>query len=194
MKGKKRERIIRLLLQNPSGSLSFYRLAKLASCSHPWVIDFLKKLEQQKLVEKTKVIDIPGLFSYWIAISDYPQCREYNIQKPLELLKKTKLKYALTTYYAESLTQKYLFPTRVDIYILEKDLSKWHNELTAKGLVGKGNFRLLLDDTHVFYANLRKNGYRIVSIPQLIFDLQKEEGVAVEAAQKLMEREYHDII
>ena len=194
VKGKKQERILRILLKHPEGSLSQYRIAKEASCSHVWVIKFLRTLEQKKLVEKTKVIDVQGIFSYWLEISNYPLYREYNVQNPLELLKNTALKYALTTYYAESLTQHYLFPSRVDIYIEEEDIATWHKSLTKNGLVGKGNVRLLLEDNHVFYSNIKKKGLRIVSIPQLIFDLMREQGVAIEAAQMLMKREYHDII
>jgi len=194
MKGKKRERILRVLFKNPDGSLTIYRLAKEAGCSHPWVIEFLKTLEHKKLVKKTRVIDAEGLFTYWLEINTYPPYREYNVQNPLYILEKTKLKYALTTYYAESLTQHYLFPSRVDIYIQEKDASTWHNLLIKNGLVGKGNFRILLDDNHVFYANSKKKKIRIVSAPQLILDLLREQGVAIEAAQKLMKREYNGII
>jgi hypothetical protein len=191
MKGKKRERIIRVLLNHPDGSLTIYRLAKEAGCSHPWVLEFLKNLEQKKLIKKTKVLDAEGLFTYWLEISKYPTYREYNIQNPLNLLKKTILNYALTTYYAESLTQHYLFPSRVDVYIQEEDIQTWHKLITENGLVGKGNFRILLDDKHVFYANTVKKKIRIVSLPQLIVDLLREQGVAVEAAHKLIQKEYH---
>jgi hypothetical protein len=191
MKGKKRERIIRVLLNHPDGSLTIYRLAKEAGCSHPWVLEFLKNLEQKKLIKKTRVLDAEGLFTYWLEISKYPTYREYNIQNPLNLLKKTILNYALTTYYAESLTQHYLFPSRVDVYIQEEDIQTWHKLITENGLVGKGNFRILLDDKHVFYANTVKKKIRIVSLPQLIVDLLREQGVAVEAAHKLIQKEYH---
>lgn len=194
MKGKKRERILRILLKHPNGSLTQYGIAKEAGCSQPWAHDYLKKIESKKLIKNTKVIDIPGLFSYWLEIGKYPAYREYNIQNPIDLLKKTNLKYALTTYHAESLTQHYLFPSRVDIYIKEQDVQQWHKLLTKQGLVGKGNMRLLLDDNHVFYSNIKKNGLRTVSIPQLILDLLREEGVAVEAAYMLMKKEYHGII
>jgi len=194
MKGKKQERILRILLKTPDGSLSIYRIAKEANCSHVWVIKFLRTLEKRNLVKKTKIRDIQGVFSYWLEISKYPLYREYNIQNPIDLLKETKLKYALTTYYAESFIQHYLFPSRVDIYVREQDIQGWHALLIKKGLVGKGNVRILLDDEHVFYSNIKKEGLRIVSIPQLILDLLREESVAIEAAQMLIKREYHDII
>ena len=147
-------------------------------------------IPEKTRTEKTQVIDIQGLFSYWLKINPRPSFREYQVQDPLEMLNKTTLKYALTTYYAESLTQNYLFPSRVDIYIEEHDLQAWHKLLTTSGLVGKGNFRVLIDDQHVFYSSRKIRGYTIVSMPQLIFDLLREEGVAVEAAHMLMEREY----
>ena len=194
MKGKIRERILRILLTHPDGSLYQLLISKEAQCSQPWAHSFLHKLEKKQLIKETKVIDIQGLFSYWLEINQYPKYREYNIQNPLDLLKKTKLKYALTTYYGENLTQNYLFPSRVEIYIQEKDAGAWHELLTASGLVGKGNFRLFLDDEHIFYHNIKKKDFRIVSTPQLILDLLREEGVAVEAAHLLMKREYHGLI
>lgn len=194
MKGKKQERILRVLLKHPGGSLSQYRIAKEAGCTHVWVIKVLAKLEKKSLTKNTTVIDIEGLFSYWLKISEYPFYREYNVQNPMDLLKKTPLKYALTTYYAESLTQHYLFPSRVDIYIQEQDRDAWHALFTKNGLVGKGNTRILLDDEHVFYANIKKDDYRIVSTPQLILDLFREQGAAVEAAQMLLKKEYHGLI
>ncbi|MEF8879271.1 MAG: hypothetical protein V5A64_02615 [Candidatus Thermoplasmatota archaeon] len=194
MRGTKKERILRVLLKKPDGSLSMYRIAKEADCTHVWVLKYLRRLEQKNLVKKTKVEDIKGLFYYWKEINKYPLYREYNIQKPLELLKKTKLKFALTTYYAEKYLQKYLFPSRVDIYIKKQDSEKWNMLLKKNGLVGKGNMRLLIEDEHVFYSNIKKDGLKIVSTPQLILDLLREEGVAVEAAHMLMEKEYNGFI
>ena len=194
MRGAKKERILRVLLKQPDGSLSIYRIAKEANCTHVWVIKYLRTLEQKNLVEKTKVKDIKELFYYWKEINKYPIYKEYNIQNPIELLKKTKLKFALTTYYAETYIQKYLFPSRVDIYIKKQDSEKWNDLLKEHGLVGKGNMRLLIEDEHVFYSNIKKDGLRIVSKPQLILDLLREEGVAIEAAHMLMEKEYHGLI
>ncbi|MCK4365028.1 MAG: hypothetical protein KAW45_03150 [Thermoplasmatales archaeon] len=194
MKGKIRERILRILLTHSDGSLYQFLISKEARCSQPWAHSFLNKLEKKKLIKETRVINIQGLFSYWLEINEYPNYREYNVQNPLDLLKKTNLKYALTTYYGEYLTQNYLFPSRVEIYIQEGDAISWHELLTANGLVGKGNFRLFLDDEHIFYHNIKKKNFRIVSIPQLILDLLREKGVAEEAGKMLMSREYHAFI
>ena len=194
VKGKKRERILRVLLTHSDGSLYQFLISKEAGCSQPWTHSFLKRLEKEDLIKKNKILDIQGLFNYWLEINEYPSYREYNIQNPLDLLKKTTLKYALTTYYAESFVQNYLFPSRVEIYINETQALAWHELLTENGLVGKGNFRLLLEDNHVFYHNIKKEGFNTVSIPQLILDLLREKGVAEEAGKMLMAREYHDLI
>jgi hypothetical protein len=195
MKGKKRERIIRILLNHPQGELSIYRIAKLAECSHVWVIKFLRKLELLNLIKGTRIANAEELFDYWIKINPHPSFKEYHLQEPLKILATTNLTYALTTYYAESFTQNYLFPARVDIYIEDQDQQKWHELLTEQGLVGKGNFRVISDDNHVFYNNRKINKYfNIVSTPQLIFDLLREQGVAAEAAYLLLQREYHDIL
>ena len=194
MKGKKRERILRVLLTHSDGSLYQFLVSKEAGCSQPWTHSFLKRLEKKNLIKENQILDIPELFNYWLEINEYPLYREYNIQNPLDLLKKTSLKYALTTYYAESLIQNYLFPSRVEIYIEDKEAIAWHKLLTENGLVGKGNFRLFLEDNHIFYHNIKKEGINIVSIPQLILDLLREKGVAEEAGKMLMAREYHDLI
>jgi hypothetical protein len=84
--------------------------------------------------------------------------------------------------------QHYLFPSRVDIYIKSEDMGKWHKLITSEGLAGKGNTRLLIADSHVFYGSLKRQGLDIVSIPQLIVDLFEEGGVCTEAAEKLLEK------
>jgi hypothetical protein len=157
MRGKKRERIIRILLHNQV--LTKYRIAKLAQCSYPWVDEFLKFLEQKKLVKITKVIDKKKLVDYWQSIHKTPKRVEYMVQQPLKLLKNTKLRYALTTYQADNIVEHFLFPSRTDIYILPEDKEKWHQLLIKKGLYGKGNFRILIDDEHIFYGTLQIGGY-----------------------------------
>ena len=137
----------------------------------------------------TKVVDYGGLIDHWRDIRIHPERHDFLIQYPEELLKKTDLFYALTTYLGENLVQKYLFPSRYDLYIKKKDYTSWKEKLSSEGLVGKGNFRLLIDDDHVFYnANVVK-GLRVVSVPQLILDLFVEGGVCSEAAEMLMTKE-----
>ncbi len=182
-----RERIIRTLLNNPQG-ISIYRISKHAGSSYAWTHEFLKYLEKQKLIKDAKPISFQKLVNYWKDIHLKPKNREYMIQKPLDILKKTNLDYALTTYQAENLIQKYLFPSRTDIYIKEKDIKSWHKKLSKHGLVGKGNVRILITDDHVFYNTSRKQGLYIVSLPQLILDLTEEGSICEEAANMLLEK------
>ena len=109
-------------------------------------------------------------------------------------MEKTSLKYALTTYQAETLTQNYLFPSRIDLFVREEDVEKWHTLFTKNGLTGKGNVKIIIEDEHVFYKSKQKKGFKVVSIPQLIVDLLKEGGVAEEAAIMLMRKKYHGVI
>ena len=113
---------------------------------------------------------------------------------PINLLKKTKLQYALTTYQAENLVQHYLFASRIDLYINAEEAEQWHELITKEGLVGKGNLRLLITDDHVFYRSFKQRGLSIVSLPQLIVDLFEEGGVCVTAAEKLLEKVVKDIV
>lgn len=193
-RGHVRERILRVLLNTPDGSLTKYRLAKLSGANISWVIETLRNLEKQNFVKATRVVDYAGVVIDWREWKTRPKSREYMVQEPLDLLKDAKLKYALTTYYAENLVQGYLFQSRVDIYINPEDLEGWHRTLAEKGLVGKGNVRILMADKHVFYNSIEKNGLVLVSIPQLIVDLLEEGASAAEAAEMLIEKEAKKIV
>jgi len=193
-RGTIRERIIRVLLVEPNGSLTKYQLAKKAESSFPWTHELLNKLEDQKFVRGTTVIDFTGLVNYWLQIKTKPEKKEYMHKNPISIIRKAKLAYALTTYQAENLVQHYLFPSRIDLYIRKEEAERWHQLLTNKGLVGKGNVRLLITDPHVFYGSSKRQNLTVVSIPQLIVDLLEEGGVCAEAAEKLIKKvEQHAI-
>jgi hypothetical protein len=181
-----RERIIRVLLNEPAGSLTKYQLAKKAECSFPWTHELLGKLEALELLKGTVVENYTGLLNYWLKVKIKPEKREYMHPDPLTLLKKARMPYALTTYQAENLVQRYLFPSRTDLYIKDQHAEKWHQLVTSEGLVGKGNLRLLIADAHVFYGSFQRQGLTIVCIPQLTVDLLEEGGVCTEAAEKLI--------
>lgn len=187
-RGVVQERVLRILLNDPSGTLSKYRMAKEAGGSYPWIHELLGKLEKEGLVKGTQVKDFNGLMMLWRKWYVRPGKREYMLRNPLNLLRSTKLQYALTTYQAENIVQNYLFPSRVDFYILPGQLAEWHRMLLTEGLVGRGNTRVLLGDELVFYRSFEKNGLEVVSLPQLIVDLLVEGGVCVEAAENLMEK------
>lgn len=188
MRGKVRDRILRVLANNPSGDMSKYEIAKQACATYPWVREFFLKLEEKGLVKGTTVLDYPALLRYWQSVHIKYKYREYMVKEPLKLLKNSGLPYALTTYQAENLIQNYLFPSRVDVYIKEEDWQQWHDMISKKGLVGKGNLRLLLAQEHVFYKSFEKDGLEIVSTPQLIIDLMIEGSVCVEAADMLIKK------
>ncbi len=188
MRGEKRERILRILLSE-SKTLSKNELSKKAGCSRQWVILFLRELEKKGFVKGTEVKDAKGLIRYWLNTHKEPKnYRGYMVKEPLKLLKKTKLDYALTTYQAENIVQHHLFPSRIDIYIKESDLQKWHEFLVKEGLYGKGNVRIIAEDEHVMYNKRKLNNLSVVSLPQLIIDLFTEGGPCEEAAEMLMER------
>jgi len=183
-----RERIIRVLLNHPEG-LSKYRVWKKSNASFSWVHKYLENLEGMGFLLNTKVVDYRGLIGHWKAIRIHPARHDFLIQNPDEFLKETDLDYALTTYLGENLVQGYLFPSRYDVYIKRYDYEYWKEKLSFEGLVGRGNFRVLVDDDHVFYDANLVNGLRVVSIPQLILDLLVEGGVCSEAAEMLMVKE-----
>jgi hypothetical protein len=193
-RGHIRERVLRVILNHPNGELTQYKIAKLVDGAFSWVHDTLKGLEKNGLIEGTKVRKYRELFLLWKDWKTDSEKREYMIRDPLELLAKTKLKYALTTYSGENLVQKYLFPSRTDFYIDPKDLEKWHKLLSENGLVGKGNVRVLIADKHVFYNSFVRNGLTVVSIPQLIVDLMTEGAVGGEAADMLLEKEKENAV
>jgi hypothetical protein len=189
LRGSKRERVLRVLLNDPEGNLTKYRLAKLSECSREWVIEFLRKLEKEGLVNGTRVLDYAGLIRFWTRIRLTPGHRDYMTRDPLDLLRRTEFRYALTTYQAENLVQRYLFPSRTDLYIPPEEWMKWHEMIVAAGgLVGKGNVRLLFGDNHVFHKAFKRNEFTVVSLPQLIVDLVAEGGICTEAAQLLLEK------
>jgi hypothetical protein len=193
-RGTLRERIIRVILNEPLGTLTKYSVAKKTECSYPWVHEFLGKLENMGLVNQTRVTDYRGLLSYWQDVKIKPDQKMYLHKDPLGLLEGTRLQFALTTYQAENLVQYYLFPSRTDIYVKKKDAEQWHKLITRDGLVGKGNVRLLLADNHVFYCSFERRGFNIVSLPQLIVDLFEEGGVCVDAAEKLLDKVIEDAL
>lgn len=187
-------RVARILFNHPDGKLTKYRIAKLAESGYPWIHNLLKQLEEQGIIQKTRVKNFRALMDWWKRWQPIPEYREYMIQKPLEVLQETNLEYALTTYQAENKVQSYLFPSRTDFYIHADDKQEWHRLLTQHGLVGKGNTRVLIGDDHVFYSSFKVENLTLVSIPQIIFDLYSEGSVGIEAGDMLLEKVEKDAL
>lgn len=188
MHGVKRERILRVLLYQPDGSLTKYRVAKLSECSTSWTIEFLQNIEETGYVEGTKVIGLPKLLEYWASIARKPLHYDFFVQSPTDFLKNISLEYVLTTYFAENLINHYLFPSRADVYIQKEELEQWKKKIIKKGMVGKGNLRLLIYDPHVFYRKQKIKGLNVASIPQVLVDLIREGGVCLEAYEMLVKK------
>ena len=181
-------RIARILLNTPDGTLSKYRIAKLAGCGYPWVHALLNKMKSAGLVDGTRVADFEGLFSWWGRWQPAPRHRNYLIREPLSVLRGAGMPYALTTYLAENKIQNYLFPSRTDLHVRCADVPAWHSFFAHNGLVGGGNVRLLHGDDHALYQSSHVEGLDIASVPQVTLDLYAEGGSCVEAAGMLVER------
>jgi len=67
-RGVLREHVIRVLPNEPGGTLTKYRLAKKSECSFSWLHEFIGKLEELRVVKDTQVTDYSGLVKYWLSI------------------------------------------------------------------------------------------------------------------------------
>ncbi len=194
IRGVKTDRVYRILLCDIEGSLTQYRVAKIAETEQTHVNAIIHDLEKSRLVEGTKVIDHKGLLTRWSCLHIKYQSQSYMIPKIMEVLKDIDLDYGLTTYMAESMVNRYLFPTRTELYIRGKDFDAWHQMLVNHGaLVGGGNTRLRWYDDQTLYNSFTFNNYKLVSVPQLIVDLLREIGSTVEAANMMMQK-YTDLL
>lgn len=183
-----KSRIARILLNTPDGTLSKYRVAKLAGCGYPWAHALLDKMQGDGLIEGTRVVDYEALFSWWGRWRPAPQHRGYMLQEPLSALRSAGMPYALTTYLAENKLQNYLFPSRTDLHVRCADVPAWHRFFAYDGLVGNGNVRLLYGDDHALYKRAHVDGLDVASMPQVILDLYAAGCSCVEAADMLVER------
>jgi hypothetical protein len=188
MRGVKRERIIRVLLGSPGGDLTKYRVAKLSGTSIAWTMEYLKSIEEAKLVKATRVVSKEKLLDLWFSISRAPKHFDFFVQSPGEFLSGAGLEYALTTYAAENLLNHYLFPTRTDLYIREADLPLWKERMKGNALAGKGNLRLLVYDEHAMFGKKNIGGMWVASVPQVLIDLRREGGVCLEAYEMMVEK------
>jgi len=210
------KRMFALLLDPEYQPVSKYALAKKTGCDPSWAIKLVKKLEKKGLVKNLKVTNAKGLFELFHKLRPKKRVsRSYsiysldNVDKLIDLFKKSNKEYAFTTYIAENTLQKHLFSHRAEAYIKKEDLDEWHKELTAIGTYGGGNVRIVVSSNDELFnkkrihdkiagkksfnaknAEVKKEseGPWIVNIPQLISDLYAEGGPAAEAADMLLEK------
>jgi hypothetical protein len=181
MHGEKRERVLRVILNEPGGSLTKYRVAKLAKISTAWTQEYFNELEKKGITKGTKVVDVEAAYKYWESIARVRVFFDFFVNSPKDFLRESSLKYAVTTYQAENLINHYLFVSRVDAYVLRKDLPLWKERIVGNGLTGKGNLRLMIADEPTLYGKQKVNDLWLVSTPQLLLDLRREGGVCREA-------------
>lgn len=193
-RGFKKERMLRVILQNPDGEMSRYRVAQNTKASEPWVHEYFDRLEDKGIIEGTRVRDFERIFKEWLEVRIEPARFQVSFQEPLKLLESIDLDYALTTYQAEQLFSGHLFPKKTEFYIQPKEREEWKNFIEEKGLIGGGNTTILLTDPHVFYERRKNEGLNTVCLPQLIIDLLAEGGPAIEAAEMLAEKHYNSNI
>jgi hypothetical protein len=191
-RGFKKERLHRVLLNHATGELSRYAVANQADVSMSWAYEYLDRLADEGLVEETTVLDPPALYDRWLETRIEPNVVRVSLQQPLDRIRETDHDYALTTAEAEQVHQGFLFVSSIALYVQEADIEAWLDLVAEKGFVGGGNTELRATDEHVFYNAQTVTDVPTVSIPQLIVDLLAEEGPAVEAANRLMDR-YHGL-
>jgi len=191
-RGFKKERLHRVLLNHAAGELSRYAVANEADVSTSWAYDYLDQLEDDGLIEDTTVIDPPVLYDRWLETRIEPNSVRVSLQQPRERIREAGLEYALTTDEAEQVHQGFLFASTTALYVREEDIDDWLDVIEQNGFVGGGNTELRATDEHVFYNTQTVDEITTVSIPQLIVDLLDEDGPAVEAANRLMDR-YHGL-
>ncbi len=185
----KAKRIILELLHCGDGSLSKYKIAKETETNISWTVTLLRKLEEKKLIQGTKILSLDKLIAYYLSFKQKEKFFDFHLPQAEEYLRQTHRTYALTTYAAENLKSHHLFPFRIDVYIKEEDLEKWKKELFQKGLVGKGNLRLIIvSDTYIFKFTQKIQGLFVVSVPLLLISLKKEGGVCLEAYTYLVKK------
>lgn len=192
MRGQKVKRILALLLDGNYSFKSKYELAKKAHSSPEWVLMLTKQWEKQGFIQGLHLIKVRELFEQFHRIQPKKQMvRSYSIQdaqKFLRELKKNSKEYALTTYTAENLMQKHLFPHEIQLYVNESEFEEWHHELSKKGLYGGGNVSIRASTAEELFERRQVNGWWIVNMPQLISDLIQESGPAAEAGEMLLEK------
>jgi hypothetical protein len=192
-RGFKKERILRVLLNDPEGELTKYRVAKEAEATEPWTREYTSELERRGILNDTRVLKPRKLYEEWRNTRIQPNTLEVSLQQPKKILDETDLKYATTTYTAENLYQGFLFESKTDLYIDPRQARDWTELIENRGgAIGGGNTRLRATDKHVFYQTQEIRGTTTVSVPQLIVDLLDEGGPCEEAAQKLIDKSHSE--
>ena len=184
------ERIYRVLLSRRLDEPSWYRVAREADVAYGWAHRVLGALERDGILDGRRLVDPPALFALWASRPDRRVYREYHVRDAGELIRDSGMDHALTGYAAENLVGHYLFPRYHEVYVRPGDAAAWHDLMTSRGLVGRGNVQVILADGHVFYERQEVDGWSLVSVQQLIVDLYRTGVECAEAADLLVGRWY----
>ncbi|MFI5419418.1 MAG: hypothetical protein ACHQ1H_00475 [Nitrososphaerales archaeon] len=181
------DRIYRVLLSQPDGTLSGYKISKLAD-AHPYQVSlFLHQLTDSHYAKGTRVTNYKALLHEWAKLRITTHSQTYVLTNEMEIINSANLPYALTTFRAETLVNHYLFPSKTELYVRTQDVGRWHDYFVQKhALVGGGNVKIKWYDDQVLFNSFEIEGNKIVSIPQLITDLLREGSVATQAAEMMM--------
>jgi hypothetical protein len=192
IRGDKQERMLRILLSKAQPRRTWYSVAKDAESSYGSAHRYLSSLSKRGFIDEAGLRDPKGLFKLWATGKDRRLFREYHVQNPEAVLSNTTMDYVMTGYFAESIVGGHLFPRFREFYVIAKDAKEWDSLLLANGVVGRGNVKVILADSHVFYERQEIQGWPVVSIQQLIVDLMRTGTECAEAADLLIRREYDD--
>lgn len=191
MEGPADERIYRVLLNNPEG-VGMGMIAREAGASTYATNKALRGLRQRGLVSGTAVTGYGGIAEIWARGRGRPNVRNYLLwDDPLEVIRGSGMRYAVTTYRAENLVQGHIFARHTDFYVMPSDFAKWNRLLCKCSLAtkGAGNVGVWRAGEHVFYGASEGDGLNAVSLPQLIVDLMGMGWPATEAASMLIKKE-----
>jgi hypothetical protein len=186
----KNVRIIKRLLERPDGSWTRYAIAKACGASQPFGVKVVRQLEKMGFVKGTRVTDMAGLARHGAGIMPRPLLvAEFYVTDPVDFIQKNAKRYALTTYFAENQVNHHLFPTRCDAYVVGSTLDNMKKAVLKEGLIGSGNTRLIVPvDEGIIDEAQEIRGVRVVSLGQLMLDLVREGGVAMEAFEMMVRR------
>ena len=160
----------------------------------------MNQLRQVGILRGTRVANYERFFEFWALIAEKPRAVDFFIGKPEGFFRpQTARSFAITTYGAEAMRYGYLNVARLDLYILAKDEEFWRTRAEDRGAVrGNGNLRLLVGDPDLIRTSKLEDravpfldapsALPAVGDPQLVLDLYREGGPAVEAAGRIVEK------
>ncbi len=194
-------RVIRVLLAHPGRRWRILALAKEAEASLGWTHAVITTLQAQGYIVRDEsyrvnLVDPARLLKRWAASHDFLtentfeefQTFERDLDSLLKQVRGLSVSYALTGLVGAWLLAPHVRPTTLDMYVLNKELTKEVAKVLDLRLVEKGgNVRLFSPyDAGVFYGSRAVDGIKIVSNVQLYVDLVNYPARGEEASAALL--------